>query len=112
MGDPQESREDIVALYRRAWAHADTTIRDLPLDGAGRVPWWRDDRAAVTLHRILVHVTAETHRHAGHADIVREVVDGAAGVRPDNDNLPAGDETWWRDYRQRLERTAREADGS
>lgn len=108
----QESREDIVALYRRAWAHADTTIRDLPLDGAGRVPWWRDDRAAVTLHRILVHVTAETHRHAGHADIVREVVDGAAGVRPDNDNLPPGDETWWRDYRQRLERTAREADGS
>jgi uncharacterized damage-inducible protein DinB len=90
----EESREDIVALYRRAWAHADTTIRDLPLDGAGRVPWWRDDRAAVTLHGILVHVIAETHRHAGHADIVREMVDGAAGVRPDNDNLPPGDENW------------------
>jgi uncharacterized damage-inducible protein DinB len=107
----EESREDIVALYRRAWAHADTTIRDLPLDGAGRVPWWRDDRAAVTLHRILVHVIAETHRHAGHADIVREMVDGAAGVRPDNDNLPPGDENWWRDHRERLERTARAAGG-
>jgi uncharacterized damage-inducible protein DinB len=105
----EESREDIVALYRRAWAHADATIREHPLDGAGRVPWWRDDRAAVTLHRILVHVIAETHRHAGHADIVREIVDGAAGVRPDNDNLPPGDENWWRDYRDRLERAARQA---
>ncbi|WP_219813284.1 DUF664 domain-containing protein, partial [Rathayibacter sp. AY1A3] len=30
-------------------------------------------------HRILVHITAETHRHAGHADIVRELIDGRAG---------------------------------
>jgi len=107
----EESREDIVALYRRAWAHADTTIRDLPLDGGGRVPWWRDDRAAVTLHRILVHVTAETHRHAGHADIVRELIDGAAGLRAGNDNLPAQDGAWWAGYRDRLERVARQAAG-
>lgn len=106
-----ESREDIVALDRRAWAHADATIRDLPLDGAGRVPWWRDDRAAVTLHRILVHVIAETHRHAGHADIVRELIDGAAGVRADHDNLPDVDPGWWAGYRDRLDQVAREAAG-
>ena len=68
--------------------------------------------AGVSLHQILVHVVAETHRHAGHADIVRESIDGAVGMRPDADNLPPGvDEAWWRDYRERLERVAREAGG-
>ncbi|GAA3344452.1 DinB family protein [Amorphoplanes nipponensis] len=106
-----ESREGIVALYRRVWAHSDATIEALALDAAGRVPWWQPDRNEVTLHRILVHVIAETDRHAGHADIVRELIDGAAGVRPVNDNLPDFDETAWRGYRERLERTAREAAG-
>ncbi len=41
----EESREEIVALYRRAWAHADATIEALPLEAAGRVPWWQGDRA-------------------------------------------------------------------
>ena len=63
----------------------------------------------VTLHRILVHMIAETHRHAGHADIVRELIDGAAGLRQDNDNLAPGDQAWWESYRDRLERAAREA---
>jgi uncharacterized damage-inducible protein DinB len=108
----EESREEIVALYRRAWAHADATIEALPLEAAGRVPWWQGSGAEVSLHQILVHVVAETHRHAGHADIVRESIDGAVGMRPDADNLPPGvDEAWWRDYRERLERVAREAGG-
>ncbi|MEV5767724.1 DUF664 domain-containing protein [Micromonospora sp. NPDC052213] len=81
-----ETREEIVGLYRRAIAHADTTIAAVALDEVGRVPWWGD--AAVTLHRVLVHVIAETQRHAGHADIVRELIDGAAGLLPRNDNLP------------------------
>ncbi|MFD6059402.1 DinB family protein [Rhodococcus wratislaviensis] len=105
-----ESREYIVGQYRTAWAHADDTIRALPLDAPGRVPHWPGDRRDVTLHRILVHVLAETHRHAGHADIVRELVDGAVGLRADNTNLPAEDRTWWESYRPRLERAAREAD--
>jgi hypothetical protein len=54
-------------------------------------------------------MTAETHRHAGHADIVRELIDGAAGVREGNDNLPPGDRAWWESYRSRLEQAAREA---
>jgi uncharacterized damage-inducible protein DinB len=105
-----ESREDVLALYRRAWAVTDATVTELPLDAAGRVPWWGHDRQAVTLHQILVHVIAETHRHAGHADIVRELIDGASGLRAGNDNLPEGvDGAWWGAYRERLERTAREA---
>jgi hypothetical protein len=105
-----ESREDIVGWYHRAWAHSDATIDALTLDAIGKVPWWPDDRNEVTLHRILVHIVAETHQHAGHADIVRELIDGTAGLRPDNDNLPPVDQAWWEDYRSRLERVAREAD--
>jgi hypothetical protein len=104
-----ESREQIVGLYRRAWAHADATIDALPLDAAGRVPWWPDERNEPTLHHILIHMIAETNRHAGHADIVRELIDGAAGLREGNDNMAPGDQAWWEDYRSRLERVAREA---
>jgi hypothetical protein len=102
-----ETRDEIVDRYRRVWAHADATIEALPLDGPGRVPWWRPERNEVTLHQILVHVTAELHRHAGHADIVRELIDGAAGLRAANGNLPDGDHEWWTAYRNRLEQVAR-----
>jgi hypothetical protein len=104
-----ESREQIVGLYRRAWAHADATIEALPLDAPGRVPWWPADRADVTLHLILVRMIAETARHAGHADIVRETIDGAAGDRPGGANLPSGDQGWWESYREQLEEAARSA---
>lgn len=105
----EEAREQIVGLYQRAWAHADATIDALPLEAIGRVPWWPDERSEVTLHRILVHMIAETARHAGHADIVRELIDGSAGLRVGNDNLPPGDRAWWEDYRTRVECAAREA---
>jgi uncharacterized damage-inducible protein DinB len=107
-----ESREQIVQLYRRSWAHADATIAALPLDAVGDVPWWQAGRREVTLHRILVHMIAETDRHAGHADIVRELIDGAVGLRPDNDNMAPGDQAWWAEYRSRLARVAREAGGA
>src|SRR5580658_1158510 len=104
-----ESREQITGLYRRAWAHSDATISTLSLDAVGHVPWWPENRSEVTLHKILVHMIAETDRHAGHADIDRELIDGAAGFRPDNSNLPPGDGDWWLDYRDRLEQVARDA---
>ncbi|KAB8188092.1 DinB family protein [Microbispora catharanthi] len=104
-----ESRDDIVGLYRRVWQHADSTIAALALDATGRVRWWPDERNEVTLHQILVHVIAETNRHAGHADIVRELIDGEAGMRDGNLNLPSGDQEWWESYRNRLEQTARQA---
>lgn len=105
----EESREQIVGLYQRAWAHSDATIDALALDAIGQVPWWPGERSAATLHQILVHMIAETNRHAGHADIVRELIDGAVGVRPGNDNMAPGDQAWWASYRDRLEREARSA---
>nr|WP_205709392.1 DinB family protein [Kineococcus siccus] len=102
----QESPADVVALYRRVWEHSDATITALPLDAPGEVRWWRPESRSVTLQRILLHVVAETHRHAGHADLVRELVDGQAGVRAGNDNLPAGDAAWWAGYRARLQSVA------
>jgi uncharacterized damage-inducible protein DinB len=104
-----ESRDQIIGLYQRAQSHSDATIETLPLDATGRVPWWPAERNQVTLHRILVHMIAETHRHAGHADIVRELIDGAVGLRAANDNMAPGDPAWWEDYRSRLERVAQEA---
>jgi uncharacterized damage-inducible protein DinB len=105
----EESREQIVGLYHRVWAHSDATIKALPLDAIGQVPWWPPDHREVTLHWILVHMIAETDRHAGHADIVRELIDGAVGLREGNDNMAPGDRAWWESYRSRLERVAKEA---
>jgi Protein of unknown function (DUF664) len=102
-----ESRDEIVGLYRRVWSHSDATIASLPLDAIGRVPWWPEDRAEVTLHQILIHMLAETHRHAGHTDIVRELIDRSVGLRADNDNMAPADEAWWAEYRERVETAAR-----
>jgi len=103
---PDESRDDIIDLYRRASAYSDATIEALALDATGQVPWWPANRREVTLHRILVHVLAETNRHAGHADIVRELIDGSAGLGDGNSNLPDADHEWWRSYRDRLDAAA------
>lgn len=107
----EESREDIVGLYHRSWAHSDRTIDELPLDAPGVVPWWSPDSRDVTLHRILVHMNTETARHAGHADILRELLDGSAGVRADSRNLPDHDEAWWAEYVETLKRAAEDAAG-
>ncbi len=105
----EEPRGQIVGLYYRVWAHSDATIDALGLDVIGLVPWWPPERREVTLHQVLVHIVAETDRHAGHADIVRELIDGSAGLRADNSNLPDHDADWWRAYVERLEETARQA---
>ena len=104
-----ESRKHIVERYRRAWAHSDATIDALALDTIGRVPWWPSGGDEVTLHHAVVRVIADTHRHAGHADIVRELIDGAVGMNKSNDSMAPGDSAWWENYRNRLEQVAREA---
>jgi hypothetical protein len=108
---PDESRERIVDLYRRAWRHSDGTVGALDLDATGRVPWWPEERREVTLHHVLVRVIADTQRHVGHADIVRELIDGSTGLTPAADSMPEGDRAWWESHRARLERAAREASG-
>jgi uncharacterized damage-inducible protein DinB len=100
----QESREEILALHRVSAAHADATIEALDLDAPGVVGWWPPERRQVTLHQILVHMIAETARHAGHADIVRELIDGAAG--DGRDNLPDLSTEEWAAHRRRLEDAA------
>jgi uncharacterized damage-inducible protein DinB len=107
-----ESRDDIVGLYRRVWVHSDATIDELSLDAPGEVPWWPAERRQVTLHRILVHMVTETNRHAGQADIVRELIDGAVGHRAENDNMAPGDAHSWAEYRAGLEDVARQAGAS
>ena len=105
-----ESRDQVVAFYRRSWRHSDRTIDELDLTAAGRVPWWPEGRNEPTLHALLIHVIAETNRHAGHADILRELIDGAVGLHADNSNLPSSDPAWWQAYRDRLEEVASQFD--
>lgn len=102
-----ESRDRALDLYRRSWAHAAETFAVLDLGSEGRVPWWPEDRSSVTLHQILVYVLAETQRHAGHADILRETIDGQAGQRLHDPNMDP--DFGWRAHRDRVEAAARAA---
>ncbi len=99
-----ESKHGLIDLYRRVWAFADQTIEQLPLDAPGHVPWWRPGRQDVTLHRIIVHVTCELARHAGQADIMREQLDAATGMRPGDSNVP--DDYDWPAYVTKLTQLA------
>ncbi len=100
-----ESGAEIVDRYGRACAHSDATIAELDLDVIGHVPSW--PRPDVTLHSMLVHVLSETSRHAGHADIVREHLDGAVGWSPTLSQVVVRDAAAWERYRARIEAAAR-----
>ncbi|MFF4165981.1 DinB family protein [Streptomyces sp. NPDC001741] len=80
-----ETRDQIIAFYRRTWEHSDATIHELALDAPGHVPWWPEPYLNTNLFAVLVHVLGETNRHAGHADILREGVDGRTGMRPEHE---------------------------
>ncbi|MEV6263560.1 DinB family protein [Streptomyces sp. NPDC051784] len=77
-----ETRDQIVRFYRRTWEHSDATIDELPLHAPGHVPWWPEPYTHTNLFAVLVHVLGESIRHAGHADILREGLDGRTGLRP------------------------------
>lgn len=106
----RETREEILELHRFSAAHSDATIEALPLDAVGEVPWWRPENRRVTLHQILVHMCIETARHAGHADIIRELIDGEAGMRLGDASLTPRTTAEWVAHRARLEAEARRAD--
>lgn len=95
-----ETKDGLLDLYRRVAAFADQTIERLPLDAPGRVPWWPPGRQEVTLQRVLVHVSHDLARHAGHADVLREQLDGAVGCQPGSTNVP--DDYAWSAYVDRL----------
>ncbi|WP_328738328.1 DinB family protein [Streptomyces erythrochromogenes] len=102
-----ETRDQIIGFYRRTWEHSDATINELSLDAPGHVPWWPEPHPNTNLFAIMVHVLGESNRHAGHADILREGIDGRTGMRPEHENQI--DEEARAAYRAKIERAARSA---
>jgi uncharacterized damage-inducible protein DinB len=76
---PDETTADILAFYARARSAADVTIDSLEVTDTGTA-WFGQD---VTLRWVLIHMIEETARHAGHLDILRELIDGATGDHRD-----------------------------
>ncbi len=79
--EPHETAADIVAFYRRATAASDSVIADHEPDSVGTA-WYGDQ---VTLRYTLIHMIEETARHAGHMDVLRELLDGTTGDHPGDD---------------------------
>ncbi|MFE5329289.1 DinB family protein [Embleya sp. NPDC056575] len=75
---PSESTADLVAFYGRARVAADRVVDELGLDDVGTS--WNGN--TVSLRWVLIHMIEDTARHAGHMDIVRELLDGATGDHP------------------------------
>ncbi|MGJ0184057.1 DinB family protein [Corynebacterium glyciniphilum] len=101
---PDETVDDIIAFYRRVWEFSNETLSRRPVSDVGTVPHWPADRRRKSLGEIATHVIAETARHAGHADILREQLDGSIGLRKNNTNLP--DEADWSVHAARLQEIA------
>jgi len=91
---PDETLRDVLADYERAaeeTAAAIAAVADLgqPVPIPKGVPWFPQDVDAWSVRWILLHLIEETARHVGHADIVREAVDGATAF-----SLMAAVEEW------------------
>lgn len=76
--DPEEPAAATLALYRREAARTDAIIAATPLDAAPA--WWPaelfGDWRMESLRRVVLHTMTETAGHAGHLDVVRELIDG------------------------------------
>ena len=106
---PTESRQSVLDLYALAARVSDDTISALDLDSPGMVPWWPPEIRHVTLQRILVHLIEEISRHAGHADIVRELIDGQAGRYAGDPSMTIRTPEEWAARWSQIEQAAREA---
>jgi hypothetical protein len=98
----EQSREYLEGLYRQAWALSDASLEAVPLDAPAEVAWWPESKRHTTLGHLVVRVVAETAQHAGHAEILRETLDGQAG----RDQGDIGDRQWWADYVARIQAAA------
>lgn len=105
-----ESRAEVIDRYRRVCEHSDATIDALALDAPGHVEWWPDPE--VKLFDVLVHMVAETSRHAGHADILREEIDGAVGPDAESMARKRHDAAFWEERRAEIELAARAAEAA
>ena len=74
---PEEATEDLIAAYRATSAAADRAIDDVGLDATGR--HWSGEE--VSMGSMILAVLVDTARHAGHGDILRELIDGGTGDR-------------------------------
>ncbi len=99
---PEESSESILSLYQRACAHADLTITKLDLGAPGSVAHWDETDRQTTLGAMDIMMVWETAQHAGHADIIRELIDGTAGSDHDEVFTEAG----WQDYLAQVQAAA------
>ena len=77
-----ETLTDLVAALDDAAAHTERIVRGIddlsrPVPVPKGVPWYPDDVDAWSVRWVLLHLVEEIARHAGHADIVRESIDGA-----------------------------------
>lgn len=108
---PDETSGWVRDLYTASWAHAVETFAVTDLDDTGTVPWWPPERRHPTLRTALIHMTVETARHAGHLDIVRELIDGQAGRFAGDPSLPGDDEIDWATHMATVEQAARAARG-
>lgn len=104
-----ESRAEILEVWEHSAQHADATVAALPLGAVGEVPWWTEPRT--TLHEVLVHLVAEVSRHAGHADVLREQIDGRTGLVAGDPNVPDRSADEWAAFRGRIEEAAQAASG-
>jgi uncharacterized damage-inducible protein DinB len=78
LGD-DETLESLLAEYDKVAARTDELVASLPdLDAAHPLPEapWFQPGAKWSARRVLVHIVAETAQHSGHADIIREAIDG------------------------------------
>ncbi|NAZ83439.1 DUF664 domain-containing protein [Kineococcus sp. R8] len=77
---PRETLDGLLAEYAAVAARTDELVRTLPDLGASQAlppaPWF-EPGARWSARRVLLHVLAETSQHAGHADVLRESIDGA-----------------------------------
>jgi hypothetical protein len=99
---PGQTRDHLVGLYRHAWALSDASLAEVPLDAPAEVAWWSQDKRYTTFGHLVVRVVAETAQHAGHAEVLRETLDGQAG----RDHDVQGDPQWWSDYVARIQAAA------
>jgi Protein of unknown function (DUF664) len=76
---PGETLESVLESYARVAERTDELVRTLPsLDAEHPLPQapWFEPGASWSARRALLHIIAETAQHAGHADIIRESIDG------------------------------------
>jgi hypothetical protein len=99
---PDQSRDYLLGLYHQAWQHSDESLAQVPLEASATVPWWPEGQRNTTFGSLVVRVVAETAQHAGHCDLVRELIDGRAG----RDSSDIGNADWWASYVGRIQAAA------